>query len=210
MKLNLRSSVLIILAANILMFILKVFLDPWFTNAFLLESADILIRPWILITSMFLHANFTHLLFNMWGLLIFGSILEQRIGPKRFMLVYIGSGLVAGLLASMFYDRALGASGAVMGMLGTLIILMPELKILFFFIIPMPLWVAGIVWALLDTLGIIYPHGVGNIAHLAGMATGVLYGLYLKKRKKKFQRKFSQTVHLDADNVNEYLKSGRL
>src|SRR3989344_1861903 len=205
---ELRTIVIPIIVANITMFVLQFVLGNSFTNRLLLESQDIYSRPWILITSMFLHSGFNHILFNMYGLLIFGPLLEQKIGPKRFLLIYLISGIFAGFFASFFYDRALGASGAIMGMLGTLIILMPDLKLLMFFVIPMPLWVAGIFWLLIDTFGIFVPSGVGNIAHLAGMGLGLLYGLYLKKESRKYHKKFEKKKHLSEFDMDEYLKTG--
>ena len=146
----------------------------------------------------------------MYTLLIFGPLLEQRIGVKRFLLVYLASGIVAGILSSFFYQRALGASAAIMGMIGVLIILMPGLRLLLFFVVPMPLWLVGILYAMLDIFGIFYPSGVGNIAHLTGMAIGLAYGLYLKKEKRKFDRKFHSKRHLGKDDVDEYLKTGKI
>lgn len=205
-----RTAFFPLIGINVFVFVLQQLLGPGFTNAFLLESGDVFIRPWILLTSMFLHGSFSHLLFNMYALFLFGSMLESRIGPRRFLIAYLGSGLVASFLSSFFYPRALGASGAVMGIIGTLIILMPELRLLFFFFIPMPLYVAGIVWALMDVFGLFYPSGVGNIAHLVGMGTGLLYGLHLKKKKKSYDRRFSSKRSLDSGDIEEYLRTGRI
>ena len=97
-----------------------------------------------------------------------------------------------------------------MGMLGVLIILMPDLRLLFFFVIPMQLWVAAIIIAIIDVFGIFYPTGVGNIAHLVGLAIGLLYGLTLKKQRKEFEKKFSSKSDLTGDDAEEYLRSGRI
>lgn len=206
----LKSVVLPLVMINIGMFIAELILGTSFITSFMLISKDLFSRPWILLTSMFLHADVNHIFFNMYGLFIFGPLLEQRIGPERFLFIYMFSGLVAGFLASFFYPAALGASGAIMGMLGVLIILMPELRLLFFFVIPMPLWMAGIVWTIIDTFGIFVPSGVANVAHLAGMAMGLLFGVYLKLVKKKYVRRFSSKTHLDSSDVDEFLRSGRI
>ena len=210
MDYKIRSAVLPIIAVNVAVFMLQVFLGSVFTESFMLISSNILSRPWIIITSMFLHASFNHIFYNMYGLFLFGSVLEQRIGPKRFLFVYFLSGVFAAILSSFFYERALGASGAIMGVIGALIVLMPELRLLFLFIVPMPLWFAGIIYALIDLFGVFFPSGVGNIAHLAGMGLGLLYGLYLKKQKRRFDRKFSKKKHLESVDVEEYLKTGRI
>jgi len=97
-----------------------------------------------------------------------------------------------------------------MGMLGVLIILMPDLKLLFFFVIPMSLWFAAILIVLIDVFGIFYPSGVGNIAHLVGLATGLIYGLTLKKQRKRFDKKFASKTDLTSKDAEEYLRTGRI
>ncbi|MFT4343362.1 MAG: rhomboid family intramembrane serine protease [Candidatus Woesearchaeota archaeon] len=203
------SAVFSILTVNIIMFMTQQFI-PGFTDMFKLVSADILTRPWIIVTSMFLHGSIPHLAFNMIGLYFFGTLLEERIGTKRFLLLYFGSGILAGISATFFYHAALGASGAVMGVLGTMIILMPNLKIMFNLIIPMPLWVAGIAWAAMDIFGIFNPSNIANIAHLAGMGTGLLYGLTLTQKKQKLTKRIKDKTHLDDEDVEELLRSGRI
>jgi uncharacterized protein len=211
---NLRNyfsgAVMPLLVVNVIFFALQIFLGRDFTNSLLLLSSDIFARPWILITHMFLHASPYHLLFNMYVLYAFGPMVEQRIGTKRFLFIYFVSGIAAAIVSSFFYHSALGASAAIMGILGVLIILMPELQLLFFFVIPMSLRTAAIIIVLIDVFGIIHPSGVANIAHLAGLACGLLYGLYLKKQKKTFNRKFSSKSHLDSDDVEEYLSVGKI
>jgi len=210
MKFEIRTAVMPIIGINILFFVLQIVLGDGFTEALMLIGSDIFSRPWILLTSMFLHGGLNHLFFNMYGLLLFGPLLEHKIGAKKFLFVYLTSGLIAAFFSSFFYARALGASGAIMGMLGALIILMPNLRLLFLFIIPMPLWVAGIVWILIDALGIFIPSGIGNIAHLVGIGCGLLFGLYLKKQRKVYQKKFSSKTHMDVDDIEEYLRSGKI
>ena len=180
---KIRTVVMPIIVINLIVFLLQLTLGSAFTNSFILISEDIFTRPWILVTSMFLHSTFgfSHILFNMYALFLFGPLLEQRIGAKRFLFLYLGSGFVAAFLSSFFYARALGASGAIMGMIGAMIILLPHLRLLLFFVIPMPLWMAGIAWALIDLFGVFFPSGVGNIAHLVGMGIGLLYGFYLQR-----------------------------
>ena len=215
MKLEIRSVVMPLIVLNAAGFMLellefKFILLAGFTNSFILVSSDIYSRPWILLTSMFLHAGINHILFNMYALLIFGPLLEQKIGPKKFLFIYLFSGIFAAFLSSFFYERALGASGAIMGIIGALIILMPDLRLLLFFVVPMPLWVAGIIYAAIDLFGVFFPSGVGNIAHIIGIACGLLYGLYLKKQSVRFYKKFSSKKHLEPEDIEEYLKTGRI
>ncbi len=186
------------------------YLIPGFTELFILNSARVASEPWRLLTSMFLHGSPTHILFNMFALYIFGPLLEQRIGWRKFALIYLISGLLAAVASVFFYSRALGASGAIMGVIGVLIILMPNLELLMFFFIPAPLWMAGIIYAAIDVFGIFVPSGVANIAHLVGMGAGLAAGMGLKGHKRKFDKKFSSKKHLDDDDIEEYLNSGRI
>ena len=182
----------------------------------MLVSSDIFTRPWILLTSMFMHANPNHLFFNMFALFMFGPVLEQRIGMKRFLYIYFLSGLLAGIFFALtpFGDAGLGASGAIMGMLGVTIILLPDLQVLFFFIIPMSLRTAGIIFAAIDLLGLfgIGMGGVANSAHLAGLVTGLGYGMYLKKRQKKVIKRFKKkrSMEISKEDMADFLKHGRL
>lgn len=204
---GLRSILVIIIGLNMGMYFLQSILGPWFTELFLLKGDEMLIRPYIIITSMFLHANFFHLLFNMYALFLFGTFLEQRIGARRFLITYLSCGIAAALIGGMFYDSALGASGAVFGVIGALIILLPNLRLLFFFAIPMPLWVAGIIFAAIDLYGMAGQTNVAHIAHLVGMATGIVFGVTAKKQKQRYQRHFEQKVEWDEDDVEDYFNN---
>lgn len=181
-----------ILTVCVIAFILQSII-PGFTEIFVLKSADVLARPWILITSMFLHGDFNHLFSNMFVLGLFGSILERVIGGKRFLMVYFIGGIIASIGASLFYSASLGASGAIFAILGTLVILRPR-QTVFIGFVPMPMIVAAFVWIAIDLIGFLYPAGIANAAHLFGMAVGLLYGLIYRKKfgSDIFQRKRRQ------------------
>ncbi|MGM5480716.1 MAG: rhomboid family intramembrane serine protease [Nanobdellota archaeon] len=221
-----------LLGINIIVFLLQMAFDPWFTQNFALVSSEIAQKPWMLLTSMFLHGGFTHILFNMYALFIFGGLIERRIGSKRFLWVYLGSGLIASLIFALATPEgmAVGASGAIMAVLGLVIILMPELKVLFFFVIPMSMRTAGIIFALIDLIGFVAGGtGIAHIAHLAGLTCGLLVGWYLKRKKKEYQKSTARksrsyrqssrkspyydsekTIELTKDDVDDYFKYGKL
>lgn len=152
---------------------------------------------WTFITSMFMHANLTHLFVNMLSLMFIGSFVERLIGKKRFLWLYFGGGIFAGLffvliayfMGSDLNISAVGASGAIFALGGLLAVLTPKLPVLVFFIIPMPMWMAmialmAILWIISITAGI----PIGNTAHLGGLLVGVGYGFYLRfKYPKKTQ-----------------------
>jgi len=208
---KLRSVVMPIIVANVAVFILQWVLPPTFTETFLLHKYDAFSAPWTMLTSMFMHGSITHILFNMYVLFIFGPIVEQRIGPKRFLAIYLGSGLLAAFASQFIYQAALGASGAIMGMMGVVMVLLPDLKVLFFFVLPMPMWIAGIVIAAIDLMGAFAPNStIANVAHLVGMGTGVVYGFTLRKKKKKFDRRFSSRNMMDDNDIEDYIRNGRI
>jgi membrane associated rhomboid family serine protease len=231
----LRSAILPLIILNVIIFVLQKFI-PGLTELFMLISHDIFSRPWILITSMFLHANSAHLLFNMYALLIFGPLIEQRIGIRRFLGIYFSSGIVAALVFSLFQlfilkipGAAVGASGGMMGVIGMTIMLLPDLRVLFFFVVPMSMRTAGIVIAVIDLIGVfgIGIPGIANIAHLGGLICGVFYGFHLIKQREKFTEKFTsqqkrkksslnktdnsnKTIEMTEQDIEEYLKNGRI
>jgi uncharacterized protein len=215
----LKNATIIIILLNVISYIIQLII-PNYTNILILTPQSVLTRPWILITSMFLHGTPTHLLFNMIGLFFFGQLLESRIGTKRFLYIYFGAGLIAAIAASLYYPiiygvmgqqvRLLGASGGLMGVLGMLVILMPDIKVLIYFVFPLPLWMACLIWVALDTLGIFFPSGTANIAHLAGLAVGLIYGYLLKEKKKKINKKIRYNTHISENEMDEYMYSGRI
>lgn len=163
----------------ITIFLLQLTILP-LTDEMALVSADVLYRPWTIITSMFAHGGFPHLFYNMFALFLFGLILESIIGSKKLLLIYFSAGIAGSVASLPFYTATLGASGAIFGILGALAILRPRM-IVYVSFVPMPIIVAVAVWAAIDLLGFLAPTGIANAAHLAGLAIGLLAGLYLKK-----------------------------
>lgn len=168
----------ILVAICVVVFILQMFF-PFIENNFALYSSKVIEEPWLLVTSMFLHGGFEHLFFNMFALALFGFILESIIGSRRFVIIYFASGIVASIGAAIFYPASLGASGAIYGIMGTLAVLRPRMRV-WVWMIPMPMYMAAIMWAVLDMLGMFAPSGIANAAHLFGLGAGILAGFYLK------------------------------
>jgi len=152
-------------------------------------------RPWQLVTSTLSHAGLSHIFFNGLFLYFLGPTIEGVLGRRRFLVFFFVTGAIAGVaqahlpqVLTLLSGRefgggaALGASGALMAVFGMSMILTPHAKMLIFPIfVPIPLWIAGILFAALDVLGVFHPAGIGNFAHLAGMAAGLVYGLEVKK-----------------------------
>ena len=203
---KINSYILPIILVNVIAFILQQ-IFPTITTNFALNGSEIFQRPWILLTSFFLHSTPTHLLFNMYALFLFGLFLEQKIGHKKFLKFYLISGIIVNFLSSFFYPGlSLGASGAIMAVIGMLIILNPNLQLYFFFVLPLRLWQAGVLWFILDLLGILVPNNVANLAHIIGMGIGLGYGYYLLKKRKKFFKKFTENIMLTEKEKKDYKK----
>jgi membrane associated rhomboid family serine protease len=147
---------------------------------------------WTWIISVFSHGGVTHLLFNGIALYFFGPIVERQVGSKKFTLLFLGSGIIAGLgqvgvaLLTGEQVAVLGASGAIMAIMGVLAMTSPDLKVLLFFVVPMSirtltvLFAAFSVFAFVSNGGIL--DGVAHFAHLTGLLVAPWYGNRIKHR----------------------------
>jgi membrane associated rhomboid family serine protease len=158
------------------------------TENLALVSSKVLERPWTVFTYMFLHANASHLFFNMFALALFGSILEAIIGYRNFLIVFFSAGIVSGIASVFFYSSVIGASGAIFGILGALGMIRPKM-VAWVLSVPMPMIVAVAVWAALDMLGIFYPDQIAHVGHLAGLVFGLVAGLKLRGKYKLVEEK---------------------
>jgi hypothetical protein len=181
-------------AIIILIFILQNII-PGFTDSLVLNQQSFP-EIWRFITAIFLHGSLIHIVSNLFALILFGLILEKLISSNKFLIVFFSSGIIANIISVNFYPSSLGASGAIMGIIGTLTIIRPLMTV-FAFSIPMPMFIAAIIWAAGDVLGIFYPQVVGNIAHLSGLAIGLILGIYFRTRHKE-----KQTLRADYARIN--------
>jgi uncharacterized protein len=175
-------------------------LFPSITDNFLLSQKYVLNQPWILLTSIFLHGSPAHLLFNAFGLAVFGMLLEEIIGTKRFLLVFFATGIVSGIASVLFYPSVLGASGAIFGVLGALTVLRPNMTVWVYYI-PMPMYMAAIVWAIADLFGFFFPSGIANAGHIGGLVSGLIAGFLMRKRLPSVVPKAEITSDGDMKDV---------
>ncbi len=173
----------------LLITIAVVFVFEWMTGA--IWNEDMLVQMgaivpgmlqrgeyWRIFAAMFLHGNFLHWLANSWALYQLGMLYEVMFGSKRFALIYFVTGASASIASSLFTQGAsVGASGAILGILGAFI----------FSIRRSPLWrhepwTKGLVsqlvfWAVVNiALGFSVKY-IDNVAHIAGLTSGLLLGL---------------------------------
>lgn len=139
-----------------------------------------------LFTYMFIHANFTHLLVNMLGLFFIGPTVEQTIGTSRFFVLYYLSGVLGGLgwsLLAASGTACVGASGALMGVLGAFGALYPNATLYLWFLLPIKAWLLVTIlaiWELYETVNVHQIGGIANAAHLVGGIAGFCYAMTLK------------------------------
>lgn len=165
-------------------------------------------EPWSyfrILTSMFLHGSWFHVISNMWVLFIFGDNVEDRMGPSRYLVFYLLVGSVAGLTQAYFVSNSqlptVGASGAIAGVLGAYLVLYPQGRVLTLiplFIIPwfveipafiyLGFWFFSQLSSGLMSLGQLGAGNVGGIAWWAHVG-GFMAGLVLVRAFVRHQRR---------------------
>lgn len=171
-----------LLLANVAMFFLGELLGPGLLAPFWLWPIGTSFWPWQLGTYAFIHGSFNHLFFNMLGLWMFGSELEQVWGRKRYITFFAASVLAAAVV-QLLVNAALGstaptvgASGGLFGLLLAFAMIFPDRIILLFFVIPMKAKYLVLLYGLLELYQGVYVmnSGVAHFAHLGGMLGGLL------------------------------------
>jgi membrane associated rhomboid family serine protease len=198
-----------LISANVLVFLYQVTLSPHAAKAFLLANATIperipaflaghapaSVALFPLFSSMFLHGGLMHLLGNMLFLYIFGDNVEDAFGHIGYLFFYLLCGIGSGLIHVLFNWHsaipALGASGAISGVMGAYAVLFPNHRILtffFIFLIPVPAILILGYWFVLqfvagiNGLGMATAGGVAWWAHIGGFLMGVVIAWAVKKR----------------------------
>ena len=174
-----------LLIANVAIFMLQnVVRDIAYWGVFNTQVAIFNMQLWRFVTYMFLHGDFSHLLFNMFGLWMFGSQIEALWGQRSFLTFYFVCGLGGAFLYALFDligigDGAsmLGASGAIYGILLAYGMTFPNNIILIGFIFPMKAKYAVILFGLIELMATASGSGggVAHLAHLGGMLAGFLF-----------------------------------
>ena len=162
---------------------------------------------WQLVTYLFLHGGFFHILFNMLALWMFGSDLERTWGTRRFLFYYfltgIGAGLTVVLLNPTSMVATLGASGAIYGILLAFGLLFPNRPIFIWFVFPIPAKYFVMIFGGIEFLSALSMPGdtISHVAHLGGLVVGFLYlrgrpyyfdfrNRYYRWRRQRMQRQF--------------------
>ncbi|MGA2317583.1 MAG: rhomboid family intramembrane serine protease [Thermodesulfobacteriota bacterium] len=166
---------------------------------------------WQLLTYIFLHGDFLHILFNLFSLWMFGGELENHWGSKKFLFYFLFCGIGAGICTVVFtpyqFIPVIGASGAIFGILLAFGWLFPNRPILIYFLFPIPAKYMVIIFGLFE----LYSSrsgaggGIAHLTHLGGLLFGFFYMVYpmirQKIRREYYKRKWSQR---GPDDKNYY------
>jgi len=183
--LNLDISAIAIILGTVLISI-KGFNDYGFFERYKFEIASIKAGDYIrMISSAFLHIDYTHLFVNMLTLYFFADSVIYFVGRIGFILIYLVSLILGNVLSYLFhknenYYTAVGASGAVIGVLYASILFRPDMMLGLFFFIPMPAYVFGIGYLLYSIWGMRAKRdNIGHDAHFGGAMGGFILGIIL-------------------------------
>jgi membrane associated rhomboid family serine protease len=178
--------VLRLIVANVVVMVMTM-ASPAITRTFTFVPAYILIRPWTVVTYMFLHAGLWHIAFNMIGLFFFGPRLEVELGEKKFLGLYFTSGIMGAIISSVFSFTTpiIGASGAVYGVMLGYAYFWPKDLIYIYGIIPVQSRFLVLFVTIISMYGGISgsTDGVAHFAHLGGFLGGYLFLLAIGRRK---------------------------
>src|SRR5690554_189279 len=181
---DIQLVTIIIIAANVIIS-MKGFNDISFFEKYKFNIGGIRRGEQIrMFSSAFLHADFSHLLFNMLTLFFFANVVISQVGVTYFVIIYVASLLIGNLLSFYFHRdqphySAIGASGAVMGVLYSAILLNPNMGLYLFFIpIAIPAWLFGLGYLLYSIYGMKKQLGnIGHDAHIGGAIGGYVLTL---------------------------------
>jgi rhomboid family protein len=195
--------VLRLIIANIVVYFLER-TGTGIANVLAFVPSDAILRPWTVVTYMFVHASTSHILFNMLALYFFGPRVEERLGSRRFIMLYGLSGIAGAILSMIFapYSPIVGASGAVFGIMFAFAKFWPTAQIYIMGILPLEARIAVLLMAAAALWSGIQGSrgGVADFAHLGGFVGGWLYLKWLDRRAgvTKFKSKTVAAVGKDA------------
>lgn len=189
---------MMIVALNVIIFFIATYFYPYLNYVLAMMPLRILAEPssiYTFVTYMFAHSGIPHLFSNMLGLLIFGTILERRIGSKEYLLYYLVCGSMAGVLSFVFYYFShsyfvflIGASGALYAVMLLFAIFFPDAVVFVFGIIPMRAITLVIFYFIIEFASSFLSDGISHVTHLFGLFTGLIY-ILIRMRINPFRRR---------------------
>lgn len=189
---------MIIVALNVLVFFISNYVYPYLTYMLALMPLRIIAEPsscYTFVSYMFVHGSIYHLFSNMLGLVIFGTILERRIGSKEYLLFYFLTGTLSGVLSFLFYYLTgsyfvflLGASGALYAVMLLFAVFFPDAMVFVFGIIPMRAITLVVFYFIIEFASSFASDGISHITHLFGLLAALLY-IMIRMRINPFRRR---------------------
>ncbi|MCH2235010.1 MAG: rhomboid family intramembrane serine protease [Crocinitomicaceae bacterium] len=175
------------------------------------DPVDLLYRPWSIITQLFMHANFIHLLFNMIGLYFVGRLFVQFFGEKRLLSTYLAGGIFGYLLHVIGYQfipyfqlntaaNVVGASGSIFAIFAAVGFYKPGLKVRLFGLLEVPLIFIFLPYLLYEFFSITRVDNVARLAHLGGAIFGGLSIINLHS-PKQFMNRIDRIVSFDFKSL---------
>lgn len=180
------DPVLAVIGLNVVVFLISFFTRD-IAQRLGLSPYKFTSEPWTLITSMFLHTEFFHIFSNMLVLFFFGRMVYRLMGGWRFLVVYFVGGIAGNLLFLAIGPEisiAYGASGAVYAIAGTLVVLMPKLRIALWGIVPLPLWAFVVIFLGLLSIPPFAGPNIAWQAHMGGLAVGLIAGFIFRRQTR--------------------------
>ena len=176
----------ILIGINILVFIFSEFVNKGIADRYALSSTSIRSgRLYTILTYMFIHGNYQHLLFNMFVLYVEGNKLENLLKRLKFLILYLVSGTMGGLLTVLFNEYPLiGSSGAIYGIIGAMFIIaiINKDKMKYY----LNELIVIIIGGLLESIVF---RNMSLLTHLFGFVSGILFVMVIGKKKLRFIRK---------------------
>jgi membrane associated rhomboid family serine protease len=215
-KISLTYSIII---ANFFVFLISLFFRTQIINELgfrpIYLSLQMFPNVYTLFTSMFVHSDFLHILGNMFVFFFMGIAFEQRVGPKKFLLIYLITGVCGALTHSLLNIDSMipliGASGAIFGILGAFAYAYPRDEI----VMPVPIGImfimrikviyATILFAVFETVIVMFSvqDSTAHFAHLGGLASGVILAAILLRHRTDKQTQTTSISPLDYMQIKK-------
>jgi membrane associated rhomboid family serine protease len=197
---------LLIIGLNVVAFLYEMALPSYYRDRFIIQYALVpdQLHPITFLTSMFLHGGWLHLIGNMWFLWVFGSHIEDAMGPAKFLVFYLVSGIASAVVQFAINLGSpvptIGASGAIAGVMGAFLVLYPRVRVLtlifviiFVTTVEIPAAFMLIYWfaiQLLSGLGsmssVSQAQGIAWFAHVGGFLAGILLVKVFGQSRRRF------------------------
>jgi hypothetical protein len=178
----------LLVAAAVLIFVYSFFVAPdtgKFYETYGFSGENLVARPYVIVTSIFLHASVVHLLSNILVWIFFGLAVESELGTRKMLLIFFLGAFAGDMLSLLFYSFdtiSVGASAAIFALVGFGMLVRPLDLSYYPLIIPLPLAFVGMAYVLFNVYGFVFniDPEISYVGHFGGLAVGLLFGMRYK------------------------------